>query len=117
MISYTFQVYPTKIENHNNLENVVKILALNIIADDTENNIRRIKTVNVDLNNPSVEQFESYENLTEEQVLQWAINALSEEKLESLKESLKLEINNIIENVGVKSDGSIVPPWVNISGE
>lgn len=115
MTTFTWQVVPTKTETVGDLNNVVVNLALNLIADDGD--IRRIKSTSVSLATPQ-EGFVPYEQLTEQQVLQWGLDNLGELQVETMKQALIAEIEWVKASESAPAQQPTnTPPWVVAYGE
>jgi hypothetical protein len=115
MVSFTWQVVPTKLEDSNGLNQVVKTLMLNLICDE-EPDIRRVKTTVATLNSPSADSFVEFSQLTEQQVLDWGLTQLGEEQITSMKDDLLRQVE-MIKNTRAVAEQSgqtteIIPPWV-----
>jgi len=115
MISFTWQVVPTKLEDSNGLNQVVKTLMLNLICDE-DPDIRRVKTAVATLNPPSADSFVEFSQLTEQQVLDWGLTQLGEEHITLMKDDLLRQVE-MVKNTRVVAEQSgqtteIIPPWV-----
>jgi len=114
MATFTWQVVPSALENSGGMSNIIKKLSLNLICDDGE--IRRIKSTSAELNVPNQSSFIEYNQLTEQQVLNWGLSHLGEEQIQSMQNTLLQEIEmvkNSSANSGYQSQ-QIIPPWVTI---
>ena len=110
MATFTWQVVPTKIKTVGDLNNVVVDLALNLIADDGD--IRRVKSTSVSLAAPQ-EGFVPYDQLTEQQVLQWGMDNLGESQIETMKQALIAEIEWVkASETDLVQQQTTTPPWV-----
>lgn len=81
-------------KSENNLINVVKSLNWILIAkvDEYEAN----KTGTIELNNPSQNSFVDIKDLAKDLVESWVVEKLTQEKVDSLKNEIKAEINQKI---------------------
>ena len=115
MVSFTWQVVPTKLEDSNGLNQIVKTLMLNLICDE-DPDIRRVKTTVVSLNPPSTDSFVEFSQLTEQQVLDWGLTQLGEEQIELMKDDLLRQVEMVKNTRAVAEQGGqtteVIPPWV-----
>lgn len=115
MASFTWQVVPTKLEDSNGLNQIVKTLMLNLICDEGSD-IRRIKTAVATLSPPSTDSFVEFSQLTEQQVLDWGLTQLGEEQIALMKDDLLRQVEMVKNTRAVAEQGSqtteVIPPWV-----
>lgn len=115
MTTFTWQVAPMKVQSIGGMSNVVAELLINLIADDGD--VRRIKTAILPLSSPDENDFIAYEQLNEQQVLDWGLSALGEEQIEAMQQALIDEIEMVKNSgVAVEQPTTVAPPWVVAGG-
>jgi hypothetical protein len=89
------------------LENVVTVVHWRLNAADGIHNASSYGACGV--GSPTPEAFVSYEDITEEEVVEWVTTALGgEDKVETMKDGLAAQIATL----KAPKSGSMTPPWM-----
>lgn len=90
------------------LQNVVSTVHWTLTATEGTYTASTYGSLGVD--EPAPEQFVAYEELTEEEVIQWVTDTMGEEQVQSMEDRLASQIKSQKEPVS----GTMTPPWNNV---
>lgn len=105
-ITYTWDILFMNVDKVNDLDNVAvsAYWACVAVSQDYQKGATNRGLAN--LNAPDPENFQSYENLTKEQVLEWLFSgAIDKQKIEA---DLAIEVENMVTTTSI----CLAPPWI-----
>jgi len=118
MLTYTWQVAPISVTNDgtNNLNQIIQDVMVNVIGDYEGDRV--ISSRHIRLKSPEVQSFIPYQNVTEQQVLNWVQTELGQDVINSIEQDLTNQMNNILalRAKATTATTALVPPWVTPSG-
>jgi hypothetical protein len=89
--TFTYAVKNIKAYSKNEYNNIVKQFIF--VIEAKKNEIIKTSFFPVEMSEPNFNNFVDYTNLTQQQLIDWAIQVVGEQQIEALKYGLESEIN------------------------